>query len=73
MAVDDHHFRPEDPSELETELASLNMEPSKAHRKRTTSGSRAKYVFTCNVFTYHLFSLVFKLCRERPYQETDGQ
>ncbi len=40
--TDDHHFRPEDPSELETELASLNMEPSKAHRKRTPSGSRAK-------------------------------
>ena len=42
--TDDHHFRPEDPqtSQLETDLASLNMEPSKAHRKRTTSGSRAK-------------------------------
>ena len=37
--TDDHHFRPEDPqtSQLETDLASLNMEPSKAHRKRTTS------------------------------------
>ena len=42
--TDDYHFRPEDPqtSQLETELGSLNMEPSKAHRKHTTSGGRAK-------------------------------
>ncbi len=46
-----NHFRPEDPqtSQLEADLASLNMEPSKAHRKRTAPGGRAKQLSSFEV------------------------